>query len=464
MAETSTQYLYITEENREKVIRTLKKLIFQRRTKWLGELLGSINPYNLALLWEAFSENEQEIILSQLSQESSADLLTELGEHHRSEIFRSKNTEWILHRLEELDSDDIVDILKSLDTREASFIMRSFEHKYSEKIKHLLNYREETAGSLMTIEFLAVRESARVESIVKQFRRIVEREKLEDIHFIYVVDRQFQLLGYIPLRALILQDPDKIAREIMKPPLITVTPDVDQEEVARIFREYDLISLPVVDETYKLIGRITVDDVVDVLTEEASEDILRLGGVHQDEDISTPAIHSVRKRLPWLVINLTMQAVSAWIVTFFEPTLAALVLLAPLMTIVSGQGGNAAVQSISVIVRSLAMGTLNSANALRTVGRQAVIGLLTGMSNGLLIGTAVYFYTGKPVLSAILFGAMTANMFLAGLVGTLIPLTLKKSNVDPALASGPLVTTITDIFGFTSFLGLSTLLIRWLVP
>jgi len=462
MREKAPRYIYISDDNREQVIRILKKLIFQRRTKWLSALISSIFPASLALLWPVFSEHEQEIILGEMSSEQSALFLTELDDDDRSEIFKSKNTQWILDRLEELDSDDIVDILKSLNEQEANFIIRKFDKEYSEKIKKLLNYKEGTAGSLMTTDFLAVRENAKLETIIRQFRRAIETEKLDDIHFVYVVDKQFKLTGYIPLRVLILQPPDKTAFEVMKPPIVTVTPDIDQEEVGRIFRDYDLITLPVVNEDDTMLGRITIDDVVDVLSDEASEDLLHLGGVHGDEDVTTPALTSVRRRMPWLAINLSMQALSAWIVTFFEPALSSFVLLAPLMTIVSGQGGNTAVQSISVIVRSLATGTLQYTNVFHAVLRQALIGGIAGILNGIFIGILVYLYKGSIVLSLVLFSAMTANMLLAGFAGTLVPLTLKKMKIDPALASGPLVTTMTDIFGFTSFLGLATLLLQYI--
>jgi magnesium transporter len=459
MPETRPQYLLVDDDNRVRVLGILKRLSASRRVQWLKKFILSLHPKTLAGFWEELETSDQELIISLADSEYSAELLTELDEENREEIFKSKDSSWIFDRLDELESDDVVEILRGLSQRDANFILRKFDATYSEKIKDLLNYPEGSAGSLMSSEFLAVNRNATVKSIISQFQKVVDEEGVEDIHYVFVVDRGNRLLGYIPIRKLIIEKPGKKAFEIMRPSPVTITPDQDQEHVANIFRDYNLLSAPVVNEHGILLGRITIDDVMDVLAEEASEDILRLGGVTQDENIHTPTIQSVKMRLPWLFVNLGTQMLAAFIVTFFSDTLSKMILLAPLMTVISGQGGNAAVQSITVVVRSLALGELGTTNAFRTVMRETTVGFLTGIANGILIGVAVYIYDKNIGLAVIIFIAMIANMFIAGLVGTVIPLALRKLKIDPALASGPICTTFTDICGFTVFLTLATVLI-----
>lgn len=461
MAETRPQYLVVDDENKARVLAALQRLSSSRRIQWLKRFLRMLHPKTMASLWEELSGPDQELILSLSDSEFSAELLTELDTEDREEIFKTKPSDWIFDRLDELESDDVADILRGLSRRDANFILRKFESVYSDKIKVLLNYPEGSAGSLMSSEFLAVNRSATVKSIITQFQKVVDEEGVEDIHYIFVVDRGNRLLGYIPIRKLIIEKPGKKAFEIMKPSPVTIFPDQDQEQVANIFRDYNLLSAPVINENGILLGRITIDDVVDVLEEEASEDILRLGGVTNDENIYTPTMQSVKMRLPWLFVNLGTQMLAAFVVTFFSETISKMILLAPLMTVISGQGGNAAVQSITVVVRSLALGELGNTNAVRTILRESSVGLLTGIANGLIIGLAVFVYDKNFWLAIIIFIAMMANMFIAGFVGTVTPLVLKKLKIDPALASGPICTTFTDICGFTVFLALATLLLAF---
>lgn len=467
----------LTKENYPKIVNLLRRLCKNRRFLLLKLALHTLHPTSLALLWDSFDESEREIILTQLSSEYAAEFLTELGSDERTAIFRSKDTAWIFDRLEELETDDIAGILRELDARDTNFILRRFDKNYTGKIKEILKYPEGSAGAMMTSDFLAVSRQATVKSIISQFQKLVKQNtaalkkakgaaathtKLDDLQFTFVVDRDNKFLGYIPLRKLILEKSTRKAHEIMQPAQVMVHPEQDRESVGKIFKDYNLLSLPVVDSRGILLGHITVDDVVDVLEEEATEDILRLGGVTQDTQ-DAPHTHSIgrmaRGRLPWLAINLVTQVLSAWIITFFDQTISKVILLAPLMTVIGGQGGNATMQSVTVVVRSLALGQINSQNIWKVVLKEIGVCSLNGLFIGTLAASMVLAYSQKPALAACMFIGLICNMFVAGAVGTLLPLGLRAVRVDPALASGPIATTFTDICGFSVFLGVATFLI-----
>ncbi|HNL10467.1 MAG TPA: magnesium transporter [Turneriella sp.] len=467
----------LTKENYPKIVNLLRRLCKNRRFLLLKRALHTLHPTSLALLWDSFDESEREIILTQLSSEYAAEFLTELGSDERTAIFRSKDTAWIFDRLEELETDDIAGILRELDARDTNFILRRFDKNYTGKIKEILKYPEGSAGAMMTSDFLAVSRQATVKSIISRLQKLVKQNtaalkkakgaaathtKLDDLQFTFVVDRDNKFLRYIPLRKLILEKSTRKAHEIMQPAQVMVHPEQDRESVGKIFKDYNLLSLPVVDSRGILLGHITVDDVVDVLEEEATEDILRLGGVTQDTQ-DAPHTHSIgrmaRGRLPWLAINLVTQVLSAWIITFFDQTISKVILLAPLMTVIGGQGGNATMQSVTVVVRSLALGQINSQNIWKVVLKEIGVCSLNGLFIGTLAASMVLAYSQKPALAACMFIGLICNMFVAGAVGTLLPLGLRAVRVDPALASGPIATTFTDICGFSVFLGVATFLI-----
>lgn len=473
----------LTKENYTRLVSLIQRLASGRRFVFLKRALHALHPTSLALLWDSFDESEREIILSQLASEYAAEFLTELGSDERTAIFRSKDTAWIFDRLEELETDDIAGILRDLSPRDTNFILRRFDKNYTGKIQEILKYPEGSAGALMTSDFLAVSRQATVKSIVSQFQKMAKQgaripkkgskaeaaaaanpasrgSKIEDLQFTFVVDRDNKFLGYIPLRKLILEKSSRKAQEIMQPAQVMVRPNEDQETVAQIFKDYNLLSLPVVDSRGILLGQITVDDVVDVLEEEATEDILRLGGVTQDAPHAQSLASMARGRLPWLAINLGTQVLAAWVVTFFDDTLSKVILLAPLMTVIGGQGGNATMQSVTVVVRSLALGQVNSQNAARVILKEIGVCSLNGTLIGIAAAGVVFAYTQKILLAGCILVGMMCNTFVAGAVGAMLPLGLKAIKIDPALASGPIATTFTDICGFTVFLGVATMVLH----
>jgi magnesium transporter len=284
------------------------------------------------------------------------------------------------------------------------------------------------------------------------------------VFYLYVVDERRHLVGVTSLRRLLLVSPETPLKRIMTTDLISARVDMDQEEVARQVASYNLLAIPVVDEENKLVGVITVDDIIDVIKDEATEDIYRLAGVAGDERPFTPAGESLRKRLPWLGVNLVTAFVAASVVALFEGTIERITVLAVFMPIVAGMGGNAATQTLTVIVRGIALGDLTWSNSRKALVKEAVVGVGNGVVLGLIAALVAWGTRGNPVLGLVLCAAMIINMFVAATAGTLVPLGLRAANVDPALASSVFITTLTDVFGFFSFLGLATIFMRYLVP
>jgi magnesium transporter len=333
--------------------------------------------------------------------------------------------------------------------------------KESGQVESLLEYGEQTAGRIMNPAVFALNEDLTVGEAITALQG---SRDVEMVFYLYVVDVRRHLVGVTSLRRLLLVSPETPLKRIMTPDIISVRVDTDQEEVARQVASYNLLAVPVVDEENKLVGVVTVDDVIDVIKDEATEDLLRLAGVSGDERISTPAGEALRKRLPWLGVNLVTAFVAASVVALFEGTIEKVTALAVFMPIVAGMGGNAATQTLTVIVRGLALGELSWANARKALGKEAVVGLGNGLALGLVAAGVAWVTKNDPMLGLLLGMAMVCNMFVAATAGTLVPLGLKAMKVDPALASSVFITTFTDVVGFASFLGLATVFLRYLAP
>jgi magnesium transporter len=329
-------------------------------------------------------------------------------------------------------------------------------------VSELLEYEEQTAGRLMNPNVFALAEDLTAgESITA----LQSARDVEMVFYLYVVDERRHLVGVVSLRRLLLVPPETPLKRIMTTDVYSVRVDTDQEEVARQVASYNLLAIPVVDIENKLVGVITVDDVIDVIKDEATEDVYRLAGVSKDDGVLTPPGESLRRRLPWLLVNLATAFLAASVVGLFSKTITQVVALATFMPVVAGMGGNAATQTLAVVVRGLALGELTWTNARQALLKEGLVGIGNGVVNGMAGAIAVWAITrGDWVLGLILMAAMIINMFVAAIAGTLIPLGLRALKVDPALASSVFITTFTDVFGFLSFLGLGTIFLRFLRP
>ncbi len=440
---------------------TLNELLERKDKKAIDAFLKELHPADIAELITFIEEPDKLELFLLLPLETASKVIMETDENTRENIIGSLSKRKLTEIVHEMDTDDATDIIGDLPEEEANTVLKSITKEESQEVQRLLQYGEDTAGGIMQAELAAIQEDATVREAVKLLRSV--SHDIPDIHNVYVIDKSEKLVGTLPIRKLILNSANIKVKNVMETKPVKVGVDVDQEEVARIFQKYDMISLPVVDFLDRLVGRITVDDVVDVIEEEASEDFYKMAGLKEDDRVFSPAHLSVRKRLPWLFLNLITAIVAASVVGLFQDTIQSVVILAVLMPIVAGMGGNAGTQTLTVIVRGMALGELTFANSKKVLFKEVLVGGLNGIALGFVMAILAYFWRGNPILGFVIGLAMIINLFIAGLTGTLIPLALRSLKVDPALASGVFVTTFTDLFGFLSFLGLATLFIRYLV-
>jgi magnesium transporter len=323
----------------------------------------------------------------------------------------------------------------------------------TKQIQELLGYDEDSAGGIMTTEYIAL---AGELTIVESLNKIKEiGPKTEVIETIFVLNKSKELIGTADLRNILLAPDEEKLHNIMNDNIISVQPEVDQEEVSLLVSKYDLKAIPVISRNNSLLGIITVDDIIDVIVEEHTEDMLRLGGVSKEERVYSNLGTSVKKRLPWLFINLATAFLAAFTVSLFEDVIAQVVALAAAMPIVAGMGGNAGTQTLSIVIRSIALGEVELKKNWMLVFKEVALGIINGAAIGIITGILLYMKYGNPYLGLIIFAAMIGNLVIAGFFGFLIPLLLKVLGIDPALASAIFLTTATDVFGFLLFLGLS---------
>jgi magnesium transporter len=437
----------------------LRRLLDAREADGLRARLAEIHPADLAVVLRDLPIEEQVILFRHLDREQAGGVLSEMDDESLLALVQALDQGEVSEILDRMPPDEAADVVETLPEEQAEQILERMPEAESEEIQELLQYGESTAGGIMTPEFVAVHEDMTVEQALDHVRKAVTKE---GGFYIYVVDDHEHLVGVVPLRRLITADPATPIRVIRRPDVISVSADTDQEEVARLVTKHGLLAVPVVSRENRLIGTITVDDVIDVIHEEATEDIHRLGGVSPDETIFDPPAKVVRRRFFWLLVNLPTAILAASVVAVFEPAIQTVAMLAVFMPIVAGMGGNAGIQTFTVIVRAIALGNLTVANTRKVLARETLIGLANGVGTGLLAGAIAYAWKGNAMLGLILGLAMITNMLVAALAGTLIPIALRLIRVDPAVASGVIVTTFTDCAGFLSFLGLATAFLRFL--
>jgi magnesium transporter len=386
--------------------------------------------------------------------------VSELGPENGAALLGTRSAEEIAKLAQEIPSDDAAALIDYLPEELSAAVLDLMRPRESGVVENLLEYDEQTAGRIMNPHVFALNEDMTVGESITELQ---SNRDVEMVFYLYVVDERRHLVGVVSLRRLLLVSPETPLKRIMTAELISARVEMDQEEVARQVAAYNLLAIPVVDEENKLVGIITVDDVIDVIKDEATEDIYRLAGVAGDEHAFTPAGESLRKRLPWLGVNLGTAFLATSVVALFEGTIEKVAALAIFMPIVAGMGGNAATQTLTVVVRGIALGELSWTNSRKALMKEAIVGLGNGIALGVAAALIAWAWRGSPVLGVVLGVAMIVNMFVAATAGTLIPLGLRAANVDPALASSVFITTLTDIFGFFAYLGLATVLASYLV-
>jgi magnesium transporter len=447
----------------ELVVDSVKRLLRIGATSNLLNLLQKQHPADLAQIFGDLQDKDREAAFSLLADRNgrlAMEAVSELGPEAGAALLATRSAEDIAKLAQEIPSDDAAALIDNLPEDLSAAVLHLMRPKESGVVENLLEYAERTAGRIMNPNVFALVEDMTVGEAITE---IQSNRDVEMVFYLYVVDERRHLVGVVSLRRLLLVAPDTPLKRIMTADLISARVDMDQEEVARQVAAYNLLAIPVVDAENKLVGIITVDDVIDVIKDEATEDIYRLAGVAGDERAFTPAVESLRKRLPWLGINLVTAFLAASIVAVFEGTIGLFPALAVFMPIVAGMGGNAGTQTLTVIVRGIALGELTWSNSKKALVKEALVGLGNGVVLGAIAAIVVWVARGNPVLGLLLGLAMVINMFVAATAGTLVPLGLRAANVDPALASSVFITTMTDMFGFFSFLGLATVFARYLV-
>ena len=446
------------------VLDSVKRLLRIGATANLLNLLQKQHPADLAQIFSELIDKEREATFSLLAERNgrlAMEAVSELGPEAGAALLATRSAEEIARLAQEIPSDDAAALIDYLPEDLSAAVLDLMRPKESGVVENLLEYDEQTAGRIMNPHVFALNEDMTVGEAITELQT---NRDVEMVFYLYVVDERRHLVGVVSLRRLLLVSPETPLKRIMTTDLMSARVDMDQEEVARIVASYNLLAIPVVDEESKLVGVITVDDVIDVIKDEATEDIYRLAGVAGDERAFTPAGESLRKRLPWLGINLGTAFMASLVVALFEDTISQITALAVFMPIVAGMGGNAATQTLTVIVRGIALGELTWGNSRKALLKEAAVGVGNGVVLGLVAALVVWVTRGNPVLGLVLGAAMVINMFVAATAGTLVPLGLRAANVDPALASSVFITTLTDVFGFFSFRGLATVFARYIVP
>ncbi|MDP1676389.1 MAG: magnesium transporter [Bacteroidota bacterium] len=455
---TSQELIEVDDE----LMDDLRDLIQTKSDFLIKNILNDLYPTDIAHIIGRLEFEEGDYLFSLLSPEDQGRVIVELDDDHREHFLETLKSHQITDIVEELPSDEATDIVSELSDEKAEAVLDELSVEDSQELKELLQYDENTAGGLMQKEVITVLQKDTVKKAIQAVRRAAKEDEGQHFYFVYVVDENDKLVGSLSISNLILLSPARRIYKVMDTDIISVKTDVDQEEVANIFKKYNLVAAPVVDFSGRVVGRITVDDIVDVIEEEASEDIFRLGGVGINERLSTPPLVSLRKRLPWLSVYLVTGLITSGIINIFHSTIESLVILAALMPLVAGMGGNAGTQAITLMVRGIALGEVDFSNARKALFKELSVGLLNGALVGFLAGTVVALVYGNIILGVVMCLAMITNLFIAALMGTLVPLGLKWAKIDPALASAVLVTTCTDVFGFVSFLGFATLFLSML--
>jgi magnesium transporter len=445
------------------VLDSVKRLMRMGATANLVNLLQKQHPADLAQLFSELPEKERHTVFSVLAERNSRlamEGLSELGPEAGAALLSERSAEEIGKLLQDLPSDDAAALIDYLPEELSSAVLDLVQKRPAGgDVGELLEYEEQTAGRIMNPKVFALSEDMTAGEAITALQR---SRDVEVVFYLYVIDQRRHLVGVVSLRRLLLVSPDTPLKRIMTTDVISVRADMDQEEVARQVASYNLLAIPVVDEENKLVGVITVDDVIDVIKDEATEDVYRLAGVTGDDRVFTSAWDSLRKRLPWLIVNLATAFLAASVVALFSRTIDKVVALAVFMPVVAGMGGNAATQTLTVIVRGIALGELTWGNSRKALFKEAAVGIGNGIACGLVGALVVWLFSHDRMLAGILAMAMVINMFVAATAGTVIPLALRAMKVDPALASAVFITTLTDVFGFFSFLGLATLMLKYL--
>ncbi len=430
-------------------------LIQQERDQGLRNIFADLHSADIAEIINHLGFDNAKYAFHLLDTEIGGEVLPELDENLREKILKEIEPEKITEIFEELEDDDAADIVTELPDTVAEHVLENIDSEQSEDVKLLMQYDEDTAGGIMNSDFVFVHDTANVGHAIEEVRK--NAEEFEHIYYIYVLTEGEQLVGVVSLKSLLINSSEKSIAEVMEEDLIYVTPEIDQEEVANIIEKYDLVSIPVVDENKVMLGRITVDDIVDVIQEEASEDIQKIAGLSEEQEASDTVFRISRIRLPWLILALAMEIVAAVVLSKYEHVITRMVIATFFIPIVMAMGGSTGAQSAIVMVRGLSSGDIWINESLKKLSKEFMVALLNGIACSiLLLGATVIFFSDNEGFSlyfaTILSIALLTIIIFATMVGASVPVILKRMGFDPALATGPFVTATNDILGLVIYI------------
>lgn len=420
-------------------------------------LVNTLSPAEIGNLLESLPPGKREIVWGLVDPEDDGEVLVHVGDEVRESLLADMDPDEIIAAVEDLDIDDLADLVEDLPDTVIDEVLKSMDRENRERLEQVLSYPEDTAGRLMNPDVVTVRADVNVDVVLRYLR--LRGELPDHTDHLFVVTKRHQYLGRVPLAALVTHEPSMPINRLIDDEQPAIDVEEHAHEVARKFSDHDWVSAPVVDDNNILVGRITIDDVVDIIRDQAEHQAMSAAGLDEDEDMFSPARRAFRRRLLWLGINLVTAFIAASVVGQFEGTIQKLVALAALMPIVAGMGGNAGTQVLTLMVRGLALGQIGASNAMTLLKKELTVALINGLCLGLGLGLIVYLWFHQAGLSLVIGTALTINLCTAALGGVLVPLTLKRFGFDPALAGGVILTTLTDVMGFLSFLGLATLIL-----
>ncbi len=443
------------QERTESQLKALSDALEAGTMQHARRMLNELNPAEIADLLESLPYTERNLLWDLVDLEKEGEVLLEVGDEVRTTLIRDMPLKDLVLATENMDLDDLADFVQSLPDKVTSEVLTSMDSQRRRRLEAVLSYPEDSAGGLMNIDTITVRPEVTLEVVLRYLQRLGELPNNTDN--LIVTTRENRYIGLLPLSTLVTSHPQSYVVDVMNRDVEAIPADTEDDSVARIFEDNDLLSAPVVDDQMRLLGRITIDDVVDVIREEGDHSVMSMAGLTEEEDLFAPVFPSSRRRALWLGINLITAFMASWVVSNFESTLEKVVAIAVLMNIVASMGGIAGTQTLTLVTRGLALGQVSRQNRTWLMSKELIVGLFNGIIWALVVGGIAYLWFKEANIGIVIGAAMIINLVIAALSGAAIPLILRKIGIDPAIAGSVVVTTVTDIVGLFVFLGLATI-------
>lgn len=448
----------ITNMTENQITLYIIKALKESKRKEFDAILDELQPYDVARIYGELPEKHKKRFLLYLNIDMLADLIEELSKTEQLDVLNRLGIERSGEVLDEMDNDDLASLLDDLSPEKISQLLSGMKKEESKAVQDIMNYPPETAGRLMTNRFVWIRDYYTVKEAVTKLKSFTDYA--ETINYLYVIDQYRKLVGVVSYRDILMAEADAVVRNIMYERVISVSVDTDQEEVAMLIQRYDFMAIPAVNEENVLMGIITVDDIIDVVIQEANEDIEKLSASGKSIDFDTSAYVAAYRRLPWLILLLLIGILSGSIISTYQETLKEIVALAFFIPMISGMTGNTGTQSLAVVVRGLVSNDINKRVITKLVLRELGVGVIIGITCGILISLIAFIWQGNLMIGLVVGISLLLTLIIGTLAGTVIPLVLYRLQIDPAIASGPLITTLNDIFSLLTYFGIATLFLH----